>query len=168
MNNKNDYIVSMLLIEKIYKAFLNLLKNDLEQMGIFDINNIQCLLIYQIGKSQINVSDVITKGYYSGSNVSYNIKKMSESGYIEQTQAKHDKRASIIKLTSKGLGILKKMDKIFEKHSSILKKINGIANFNVPLNDVLSAITAPDLSKRGLHFVAKAIPSKVILTNAHK
>lgn len=148
MNNKNDYIGSMLLIEKVYKAFLNLLKDELDQMGIFDINNIQCLLIYQIGKSQINVSDVISKGYYAGSNVSYNLKKMSEAGYIKQTPAQHDKRASVIKLSDKGLSILKKLDKIFDKHTAYLSSLNVAEEVLPPLDNLLGILSSNAMSKK--------------------
>lgn len=150
MNSKSEYIASMLLIEKVYKAFLNLVKDELDKIGAFDINNVQCLLLYQIGRNQVNVSDIISKGYYSGSNVSYNLKKMSEASYIEQTQANHDKRASVIKLSAKGLGMVKKLDKIFEKHVSVLKEIKLLASLPSGLDELLKALTTSDLAKRSL------------------
>lgn len=122
MDNKNEYIASVLLIEKIYKSFLNLVKRELDNIGILDINNIQALLIYQIGNTQIKAAELITKGYYSGSNASYNIKKMVEAKYIEQTKSKRDKREILLKLTNKGMQLFKKMDTIFEKHALIFSK----------------------------------------------
>lgn len=152
MNSKSDYIESMFLIEKVYKSFLNAMKRELDELGIYEVNCIQALLLYQIGKNQINISDIISKGYYSGSNVSYNIKKMVQNQYVEQIQAKHDKRSIIIKLSNKGLNLMKKLDKVFEKHADLLNATGELQPLNETLGKLISLFSSPDLSRRVFAF----------------
>ncbi len=72
-------------------------------MDVEDINAVQALLLYNIGEAEVVVRDLKDRGYYHGSNVSYNIKKLTEFEYLEQERCSHDRRSIRLKLTEKGM-----------------------------------------------------------------
>ena len=81
---EHPYYKSILLIERLHRQFLELLKAELDRQGIQDINNVQSLILYNIGSDDMTVGELTARGYYLGSNVSYNVKKMVENGYLVQ------------------------------------------------------------------------------------
>lgn len=113
---KKVYIESILLVERLHRRFLDVVKTELDHSKIEDINNIQTLILYNIGDSQLTISELTIRGYYLGSNVSYNIKKLVESDYLIQEQSPHDKRSSKVKLSEKGLALCQKIDALYEKN----------------------------------------------------
>lgn len=117
---KSTYQESILLIERLHRQFLDVIKNHLEALKIDDINNVQTLILYNIGEDQLTIGELTHRGYYLGSNVSYNVKKLVESDYLIQEQAVHDKRSSKVRLSEKGLDLCKKIDAYYEKTSADL------------------------------------------------
>ena len=81
---RQPYYDSILLIERLHRHFLEVLKTELDRLGIQDINNVQSLILYNIGDDELTVGELTARGYYLGSNVSYNVKKMVENGYLGQ------------------------------------------------------------------------------------
>ena len=75
---RHPYYETVLLIERAHRHFLEVVKADLDQLGIQDINNIQALILYNVGQDEMTVGELTVRGYYLGSNVSYNVKKMVE------------------------------------------------------------------------------------------
>ena len=121
----NTYYSSIILIEKLHRLFLDVLQNELRLMDVKDITNVQCTILYNIGEDEINVSSLTDKGYYQGSNVSYNLRKMVENGYVLQQQAVTDKRVTLISLTGKGMDLRDKLHGVFGKH---IKEIDVYLN----------------------------------------
>ena len=119
---KEHYLGSISLIERLHRLFLEVVKCELDSMKIEDINNVQAMVLYNLGHDQISIGELTTRGCYLGSNVSYNLKKMVKNGYVEQMTSKHDKRSFMIKLSSKGVALCKKLDAAFDKHISILQE----------------------------------------------
>lgn len=103
---KKEYLELTRLIERLHRRFLDLLRAELNRLGIRDINSVQALLLANIGREEIAVRDLVERGYYQGSNVSYNIKKLAEMGYLEHERSAHDRRSVSIRLTTKALGIV--------------------------------------------------------------
>lgn len=122
---KDEYFQSVQSLERLHRLFLDVVKTELDNMEIFDINNVQAIIIYNIGTSQLTVGELTNRGYYQGSNVSYNLRKMVKNEYIVQVQTPHDRRSSLVKLSSKGSDLYKKLDVIFQKHSEILNSKSG-------------------------------------------
>lgn len=91
------------LIERLHRHFLDVLRSELRRLGIEDINAVQALLLYNIGENEVVIRDLKDRGYYQGSNVSYNIKALTESGYLTQERSPHDRRSVRLRLTDKGL-----------------------------------------------------------------
>jgi len=99
------YLDTVRLIERLHRHFLDVLRTELRRLGIEDINAVQALLLYNIGDNEVVIRDLKDRGYYHGSNVSYNIKALTESGYLTQERSPHDRRSVRLRLTDKGLGL---------------------------------------------------------------
>jgi DNA-binding MarR family transcriptional regulator len=97
------YYETIQLIERLHRYFLDVVKTELDRKHLQDINNVQAMILHSIGADEMTVGELTLRGYYLGSNVSYNVKKMTENGYITQERSVHDKRSIRIKLTEKGL-----------------------------------------------------------------
>lgn len=119
---KQEYLEAIQLIERLHRQFLEVLKNELERAKIADINNIQSMILFNIGQDEMTVGDLIERGFYLGSNVSYNVKKMVENGYLVQERSHHDRRSIMIRLTDKGLALCQRLHGMFDRHGALLAK----------------------------------------------
>ena len=136
---KSIYMETILLVERLHRRFLDVIKTELDRNHIEDINNVQTLILYNISGEQLTVGELTNRGYYLGSNVSYNVKKLVEHGYLEQEKSPHDKRSTRVKLSEKGLELCGKIDDLYERHISDLA--NGEPNEDA-LADVNSSLHA--------------------------
>jgi DNA-binding MarR family transcriptional regulator len=102
-----EYLEVTNLIERMHRRYLDVIRAELNRMKVRDINSVQAMLLANIGQEEIVIRDLIERGYYQGSNVSYNIKKLAELGYLEQERAAHDKRSVSITLTEKAMRVVK-------------------------------------------------------------
>lgn len=114
---KKEYLELTRLIERLHRRFLDVLRAELNRMGIKDINAVQALLLANIGEEEIVIRDLVERGYYQGSNVSYNIKKLAEMGYLEQERSTHDRRSVRIKLTEKAMEVVKSIRELEERNA---------------------------------------------------
>lgn len=119
---KEIYIESILLIERLHRRFLDVIKTELERMKIEDINNVQTLILYNISGEQLTIGELTNRGYYLGSNVSYNVKKLVENGYLVQEPSPHDRRSTRISLSPKGKELCLKIDALYQRHLEALSK----------------------------------------------
>ena len=117
----HPYYEAVLLIERVHRHYLEVVKSDLDRQNIQDINNVQALILYNIGVDEMTVGELTARGYYLGSNVSYNVKKMVENGYLVQERSPHDRRSVRVKLSEKGLALHKKMGESLEKQIAALQ-----------------------------------------------
>ncbi len=109
------------LIERLHRRFLDVLKVELDRRGIQDINNVQSMILFNIGDDEMTVGELTIRGYYLGSNVSYNVKKMVENDYLEQERSVHDKRSIRVRLSQKGTDLRNSLQKMFERHEQKLE-----------------------------------------------
>ena len=116
------YYETIHVIERLHRQSLDVLKLELDRLGIEDINNVQALILYNVGTDQLTVGELTLRGYYLGSNVSYNLKKMVENGYLVQERSTHDRRSVRVKVSAKGASLRDKLDKLFEKHAEMLNR----------------------------------------------
>ena len=110
------YLDLIALVERLHRQFLEVVKLELDTNGIHDINNVQAMILYNIGELEMTVGELTLRGCYLGSNVSYNVKKMLENGYIVQERSPHDRRSVRVRLSEKGLGLHAKLNKMHERH----------------------------------------------------
>jgi DNA-binding MarR family transcriptional regulator len=114
---EKQYFELTRMIERLHRQFIDVLKAELNRTGVRDINGVQALLLTNIGHQQISIRDLVERGYYMGSNVSYNIKKLTDLGYLEQERSAHDKRSVTVWLTDKALDVVTSMTDLQDYNS---------------------------------------------------
>lgn len=138
--NDTPYFEAIQLIERLHRHFLDVLKVELDKRGIQDINNVQTMILYNIGTEDLTVGELTIRGYYLGSNVSYNVKKMVENGYIVQERSVHDKRSIRVKLSEKGRALRDSIQAMFKRHEESIKTTDLTGEKLTGLNNTLKAL----------------------------
>ena len=118
----NAYLDVISLIERLHRHFLEVVKLELEGLGIHDINNVQGMMLFNIGDSEMTVGELTLRGCYLGSNVSYNVKKMVENGYLVQERSLHDRRSIRVRLTEKGTTLRDQVSVMLRRHLEMLSQ----------------------------------------------
>lgn len=113
------------LIERLHRLSLEVLKLELDRLGIRGINNVQSLILYSIGKEQLTIRELTLRGYYLGSNVTYNLKRLVDCGYLICERSQHDRRSVRVKVTPEGAALQARLDDFFIR-SGRLMIANGI------------------------------------------
>src|SRR5207253_10752937 len=67
-----------------------------------------------------------TRGYYLGSNVSYNLKKLVEMGFLDHQRSRVDRRSVRIRLTDKGRDVRNTIEDLYQKHVRTVEQAGGI------------------------------------------
>ncbi|MEX2520659.1 MAG: winged helix DNA-binding protein [Paracoccaceae bacterium] len=116
------YVETLALIERLHRLLLDVIKDEFERLGRLDINSVQALLLYNIGENELTAGELKSRGYYQGSNVSYNLKKLVEGGYMHHQRCEIDRRAVRIKLTEEGRKVREIVGELFARHSDLLEK----------------------------------------------
>ncbi len=124
-----EYLAVISLIGRLHRQFLEIVKLELDGADIRDINNVQAVMLFNLGDAEMTVGELTLRGCYLGSNVSYNLKKMVENGYVEQARSPHDRRSVHVRLTPKGRALRDRLVAMHRRHAELLQ----------------CAITAPDL-----------------------
>ena len=122
---RQSYFDIVNLIERLHRHFLDVLRAELRRIGVSDINAVQALLLYNIGENDVVIRDLKDRGYYQGSNVSYNIKGLTESGYLAQERETRDKRAVRLKLTEKGAALCAAIRELQDTLATTLGETSG-------------------------------------------
>jgi DNA-binding MarR family transcriptional regulator len=118
----NAYLDVISLIERLHRHFLEVVKLELEGLGIHDINNVQGMMLFNIGDAEMTVGELTLRGCYLGSNVSYNVKKMVENGYLVQERSLHDRRSIRVRLTEKGTKLRDLVSVMLQRHLEMLSQ----------------------------------------------
>ncbi|MFY8040864.1 MAG: transcriptional regulator LdtR [Bosea sp. (in: a-proteobacteria)] len=121
------YIESLNLIERLHRRLLDVIKDEFDRQGRDDVNSVQALLLHNIGDKELTASELRTRGYYLGSNVSYNVKKLVEMGYLHHARSRMDRRAVRISLTEKGREVHQIVKDVYAKHINTVEKIGGVS-----------------------------------------
>ena len=132
---KDQYFELVMLIERLHRLFLDVVRVELDRMKVVDINNIQCMILYNVGTSKLTVGEISNRGYYLGSNVTYNLKKLVANGYLVQEMSQHDKRSSHVRLSDKGKELYTKLEHMMTRHIA-----------NLPHNNIEEADTKSFIS----------------------
>ena len=134
---KQHYLETTLLIERLHRQFLEVVKAELDRLGIEDINNVQSLILSHIGDEELTVGELTYRGYYQGSNVSYNVKKMVENDYLSQERSTHDRRTVRVRASDKGLKICGLVSALYDRHVEKLGESTISLESMQTVNDVL-------------------------------
>ena len=117
-----NYVDSVSLLERLHRLLLDMLKWELDSAGHTQVNNIQALLLYNIGDSEMSAGELRSRGHYLGSNVSYNLKKLVQCGYINHERSVEDRRSVRVRLTPAGHSIRKLVCEMYTRQSKLLKE----------------------------------------------
>ncbi len=121
----SDYLESLALVERLHRLLLDVIKDEFERLGVLELNAVQALLLFNIGDNEVTAGELKTRGYYQGSNVSYNLKKLVEMGYMHHQRCEIDRRSVRVRLTEKGRNIRDIVAGLFERHAEGLTA-NGV------------------------------------------
>lgn len=137
--NVDTYAETITLIERLHRRFLDVLRVELERLGIDQINNVQSLLLANIGDDDVSVGELMSRGYYLGSNVSYNLKRLVAVGLVVQERSHHDRRVVRVRLSPEGRAVRAEIGRIFARHCEELAAQRGdatLADLNTRLYDL--------------------------------
>jgi DNA-binding MarR family transcriptional regulator len=124
----NLYLESVHLVERLHRRLLDVIKDEFDRQGRDDINAVQALLLFNIGTSELTAGELRSRGYYMGSNVSYNVKKLVELGFINHARSRIDRRSVRISLTDKGQDVAETVAKLYQRHVGSIHKVGGIGS----------------------------------------
>ncbi len=138
---KSRYLESLTLIERLHRRLLDVIKDDFERTGEKEVNPVQALLLFNIADAELTAGELKTRGHYQGSNVSYNLKKLVELGYVHHERSSADKRSVRISLTDKGESIRTRVDELYNRQLSALEQVVGLSTDEFDrLNKALSRL----------------------------
>lgn len=112
-----SYLDSLNLVERLHRLLLDVIKDEFERLGLLEINPVQALLLFNVGDNEVTAGELKSRGYYQGSNVSYNLKKLVEAGYMHHQRSEIDRRSVRVRLTEKGRGVHLVVSNLFKTHA---------------------------------------------------
>ncbi|MEM8823832.1 MAG: winged helix DNA-binding protein [Pseudomonadota bacterium] len=121
----SGYLDALTLVERLHRLLLDVIKDEFERLGLLEINAVQGLLLFNIGDNEVTAGELKSRGYYQGSNVSYNLKKLVEMGYMHHERCEIDRRAVRVRLTEKGREVRDAVQKLFAGHADGIRH-NGV------------------------------------------
>ena len=123
---KPVYLEALTLVERLHRRLLDVVKDEFERQGRDEVNAVQALLLYNLGDSELTAGELRTRGYYLGSNVSYNLTKLVDMGYIHHQRSRTDRRSVRVSLTEKGKEVAEIVDGLYNRHTGSLEQIGEI------------------------------------------
>lgn len=137
------YTESVSFLERLHRLLLDMLKSELEQRGLTQVNNIQALLLYNIGDSEFTAGELRSRGHYLGSNVSYNLKKLVEVGFIHHERSASDRRSVRVRLTPAGQTVRNLVYDMYMRQCNSLKEDETIGQEELKvMNRTLQSLEA--------------------------
>ena len=121
------YLEALTLVERLHRRLLDVIKDEFDRRGRSDINSVQALLLYNIGDKELTAGELRTRGYYLGSNVSYNLKKLVELGFLDHQRSRVDRRSVRIRLTAQGQEVRRIVEALYDKHVKTVEQVGGIS-----------------------------------------
>jgi DNA-binding MarR family transcriptional regulator len=135
------YLEALTLVERLHRRLLDVIKDEFDRRGRSDINAVQALLLYNIGDKELTAGELRTRGYYLGSNVSYNVKKLVEMGFLHHARSRVDRRSVRISLTPEGQEVHDIVAALYDKHVLTVEQIGGIGTEEFSrINNALSRL----------------------------
>ena len=123
---KTLYLEAVRLVERVHRRFLDVVKDEFDRQGRSDVNAVQAVLLFNIGGDELTAGELKSRGYYQGSNVSYNLKKLVDSGHVNHQRSNDDKRAVRISLSPKGREVADVVARLFDRQVRTITEIGGL------------------------------------------
>lgn len=122
LNFTESYLDALALVERLHRLLLDVVKDEFERVGILEINPVQALLLFNVGDNEVTAGELKSRGYYQGSNVSYNLKKLVDLGYMHHQKCHVDRRSVRVRLTIKGREVQRIVGELFERHAAGMER----------------------------------------------
>ncbi len=123
---KSLYLETLQLVERLHRRLLDVIKDEFDRNSRTDINAVQALLLFNIGDSVLSAGELRSRGFYLGSNVSYNLKKLVDLGFINHQKSRVDRRAVKVSLTEEGTEIAAMVAELYDRHIGSIDKVGGL------------------------------------------
>jgi len=120
------YLETLNLVERLHRQLLDVIKDELDRRDEREINSVQALLLFNVGVQELTAGELRTRGHYLGSNVSYNLKKLVEAGYIHHERSEADRRSVLVRLTPKGEVVRSMLSELFDRHLGSLGPVGNV------------------------------------------
>ncbi|VDC31664.1 MarR family winged helix-turn-helix transcriptional regulator [Pseudogemmobacter humi] len=132
------YLDNLSLVERLHRLLLDVIKDEFERLRVLEVNPVQALLLFNVGDNEVTAGELKSRGYYQGSNVSYNLRKLVDLGYMHHQRSEIDRRSVRVKLTEKGRVLRDQVSGLFRRHAEGLEKrgvidVNGMDEINISL-----------------------------------
>lgn len=134
----SSYLEALALVERLHRLLLDVIKDEFERVGVLEINAVQALLLFNIGDHEVTAGELKSRGYYQGSNVSYNLKKLVEMGYMHHQRCEIDRRSVRVRLTERGREIRDIVADLFARHADGLQSKGVLGEDGI--EDITSAL----------------------------
>lgn len=132
------YLEALSLVERLHRLLLDVIKDEFERVNVLEINAVQALLLFNIGDNEVTAGELKSRGYYQGSNVSYNLKKLVEMDYMHHQRCEIDRRSVRVRLTQKGRHVRDVVSDLFARHADGLES-NGVLG-NEGIADITTSL----------------------------
>jgi len=123
---RSEYLQGLRLIERLHRLLLDVIKDEFDRQGGAELNSVQALLLYNIGESELTAGELKTRGYYLGSNVSYNLKKLVDMGYLHYKRSETDRRSVRVSLTEKGKDACDIVQGLYERQLKSIESVGEV------------------------------------------
>ncbi len=123
---RGTYLKLLHLIERLHRQLLDVIKDELDRLGQNDVNAVQALLLYNVGDDELTAGELRSRGHYLGSNVSYNLKKLVEAGYISHKRSDSDRRSVRVALTEEGMQVRNQIEGLFNRQLGSVVQVGDV------------------------------------------
>jgi DNA-binding MarR family transcriptional regulator len=114
------------ILDRLHRRYLDVVRLELEGIGVRDVNPAQALLLTMVGEGDVPLRDIMQRGGYTASTATYMIKKLVEYGYLEQARAAHDRRTMRLRLTRTGKRIADHLMLLNSRHADYVGAEDGL------------------------------------------
>lgn len=132
------YLDSIGLFERLHRLMLDVIKDEFERLRIQEVNPVQALLLFNVADNEVTAGELRSRGYYQGSNVSYNLRKLVDLGYMHHQRSEVDRRSVRVRLTDKGRKLRGEIRTLFERHAEVIER-RGLVDI-VTIDDLNTAL----------------------------
>ncbi len=128
---RSEYLQGLRLIERLHRLLLDVIKDEFDREGGAELNSVQALLLYNIGESELTAGELKTRGYYLGSNVSYNLKKLVDMDYLHYKRSETDRRSVRVSLTEKGKQACEVVSRLYQRQLKSIESVGEVGRDDV-------------------------------------
>jgi DNA-binding MarR family transcriptional regulator len=125
---KKLYLETLNLVERLHRQLLDVIKDELDRREEREINSVQALLLFNVGDQELSAGELRSRGHYLGSNVSYNLKKLVDLGYVHHERSETDRRSVLVRLTRKGEFVRDMLRELFVHHLGSLEAVGNVTS----------------------------------------